>query len=105
MLDIIQTILDCSDSESISIESYTPPDPPPARDPNEIRFRRKGGRARSGTDSTGSIVHAVRGHWDVSWEPALCGATPQGRSVGWSSHNEPAPTCPRCIKLYSEGSL
>ena len=30
---------------------------------------------------------------------ALCGAKPGRRSAGWSDHDEPAATCPRCIRV------
>lgn len=57
------------------------------------------GRGRTGTDSTGPLVHAVDGFDGFpNFSKAICGAEPGRRSNGWSDYRAPAATCPKCLK-------
>ena len=50
------------------------------------------GRCANGAErDKGRIVHAV-----VNWR-ALCGRKPGRTSAGWTTYEQPAVTCPRCI--------
>jgi hypothetical protein len=58
------------------------------------------GRGRTGTDSTGPLIHAV--DTDDSYPnftTAVCGAAPGRRSNGWSEYRADTATCPKCMKL------
>lgn len=53
------------------------------------------GRACSGAE----LGHGTRNHAvPLDSYTALCGAHPGRRSAGWSSYEEDAVTCPRCLK-------
>jgi hypothetical protein len=61
------------------------------------------GRGRTGSDSTGPLIHAV--DTDDSYPNftvAVCGAEPGPRSNGWSEYRAATPTCPKCIKRLEE---
>ena len=64
----------------------------------------KAGRCRSGHDFCGKIIHAVLKRPDSvggdSFEKALCGTRPQGRSAGWSSTTYGNINCPKCLKKF-----
>jgi len=60
----------------------------------QIIARRLAGAARSGSDRSGNVYHAVVVGQDV----ALCGATYGKHSAGWSEYHGAAVTCPRCIR-------
>jgi len=61
---------------------------------DQITARRLAGAARSGSDRSGSVYHAVVVGQDI----ALCGATYGTRSAGWSEYHGRAVTCRRCLK-------
>ena len=63
-----------------------------------------GGRGRTGSDSSGSIFHAVA-EWNgqpqfYGHSAALCGKKPGRRSIGWSTWMPSGQqiTCPLCAK-------
>ena len=75
------------------------------------------GRCRTGSDSTGKLVHAVPIEnepvvrddgwiaWDgvSAWATALCGRKPSGLSNGWSVYASSAEvTCPKCLKYLKK---
>lgn len=46
----------------------------------------KGGRSRAGSDSKGTVIHAVPGNVQNGFwgTPAMCGAKPGQKGYGWS---------------------
>lgn len=63
-----------------------------------------GGRGRTGSDSSGTIYHAVRarnGAPNYCLHPALCGKSPGRRSIGWYAPDGQTVTCPKCLKKLS----
>lgn len=66
----------------------------------EIKFRRLTGRCLSGTEGDrGTLVHAVIGG---TFGKALCGKKPGQRSNGFSSYEESAVDCPKCLKAIQK---
>ena len=75
-------------------------------------FRKKSGRARSGRESGGAIMHIVPTDADPSWEKALCGTTPGHKGNGWmepeqdpltdnlSIQNTREDICPKCMEKF-----
>jgi hypothetical protein len=66
-----------------------------------MKYLRLAGRCRNGYERDGGTrVHAITDKWK-----SLCGAKPGPKSQGWSSWEEEAATCPRCIdKLKKKGN-
>ena len=84
-------------------DSEPQPDVAPAA-PLEYRWcgARLGGRARSGSDSSGTVVHAVFTNTlvgDIDFSTAACGARPGRTSYGFtiqSGGDTTVVTCPVC---------
>jgi len=83
-------------------EAEQAPAEPQQQRVTEYRWRgaRLGGRARSGSDSSGKLVHAV---WtntlvgDIDFSTAACGAHPGRTSYGFTVDGDTTTvTCPLC---------
>jgi hypothetical protein len=56
------------------------------------------GRCRTGSDGTGTLVHAV----PQGTFTALCGRTYGRHSAGWSDYLDREVTCPRCLRKMTK---
>jgi hypothetical protein len=63
------------------------------------------GRGRTGSDSMGTLVHAVESvDGELCFETAVCGARPGKRSNGWSDYRPARVTCPKCLKKMAQAA-
>lgn len=59
-----------------------------------VRAARLAGMSRTGSDSTGTVFHAL----PVGAYTALCGRTYGRRSAGWSDYYGREVTCLKCLR-------
>lgn len=62
------------------------------------------GRGRSGSDSTGTLFHALPEGSELTCRTALCGKKPGRLSNGWAAawRDGESVTCPKCLNKMAK---
>ena len=64
----------------------------------KVHAARLAGRARTGSDSAGSVYHAL----PLGQYTAVCGKTYGRKSAGWSEYYGTTVTCPKCLRKMAK---
>ena len=64
----------------------------------KVRAARLAGMSRTGSDSAGTVFHAL----PLGQYTAVCGKTYGKRSAGWSDYYGTTVTCPQCLKKMAK---
>lgn len=66
----------------------------------KVHAARLAGMSRTGSDSAGTVYHAL----PLGQYTAVCGKTYGRKSAGWSEYYGRAVTCPKCIKKLAKAN-